>query len=230
MEQSLRQIPLSHAGKWPPFLGDAILAVMRCPALVLCLALASLALLGCGGANKAVEDEWSSRSEAPEEKSRPLRETETLNPTPLPQDGAPTGASVSAFLGVRHDLMLSNGAHPARCTCLAAEVGPAEDPSFFWSGGAPDLGPNALALAIGARGVDCPGGAPDDTQRRPSISAVDQENSDIIIEVEDLPQGRPLASGAVIPRPGAGGAIYIRQRRPGQVYARGAPGGRCKVR
>jgi hypothetical protein len=200
---------------------------MRLHAFV--LTLAPLALLGCSGSNKAIEDEWSSRSEAPEEKSRPIRETETLNPTPLQPESAPAAQSSSAILGVRHDLMLANSPHPARCACLAAEVGSATDPNFFWTGGAPDLGPNALAFAIGARGVDCPGGAPDETRRRPSISAVDQENNDILIEVEDLPEGRPLASGAVIPQPGPGGAIYIRQRRAGQVYGRGAPGGRCKV-
>jgi hypothetical protein len=202
---------------------------MRPSAPVLCLPLA-LALLGCSGSHKAVEDEWSSTSEAPEEKSRPIRETETLNPTPLQPGSAPDAPAASRLLGVRHDLMLSPSPHPARCACLAAEVGSPADPSFFWTGGAPDLGSNALAVAIGARGVDCPGGIPDETRRRPSISAVDQENNDIIIEVEDLPQGRPLASGAVIPPPGAGGSIYIRQRQAGQVYARGAPGGRCKVR
>jgi hypothetical protein len=196
----------------------------------LALALAPLALPACGGAHKAVDDEWASASEAPEEKSRPLRETETLSPTPPPPGNAPEGPLVSGLVGVRHDLMLSKGAHPARCACLSVEVGPAADPSFFWTGGAPDLGPNTLALAIGARGVECKGGDPDDARRRPSISAVDQENNDIIVEVEDLPQGRPLASGAVIPQPGVGGALYVRPRHAAQVYARGAPGGRCKVR
>jgi hypothetical protein len=203
---------------------------MRPLALALSLALGLLAASGCGGASKPVEDEWSSASEAPEEKARPLRETETLTPTPLAPGNVPAEPPVSGLLGVRHDLMLSNGPHPARCACLAVEVGPAADPSFFWTGGAPEIGPNALAVAIGARGVECKGGDPDDARRRPSISAVDQENSDIIIEVEDLPQGRPLASGAVIPQPGAGGAIFVRPRRAGQVYARGAPSGRCKVR
>jgi LSD1 subclass zinc finger protein len=207
---------------------------MRPSPLVLCLGLASLPLLGCGGTHKAVEDEWSAASEMPEEKSRPLHETETLNAAPHEASsipGAPGwGGSASALLGVRHDLMLSKGAHPVRCACLSAEVGPAADPSFFWTGGAPGLGPNAVAFAIGARGIDCPGGDPDESRRRPSISAVDEENNDIIIEVEDLPEGRPLASGAIIPQPGAGRSIYIRQRRAGQVYAKGAPGGRCKVR
>src|SRR5262249_9808963 len=125
---------------------------------------------------------------------------------------------------------LSNQPHPARCACLAVEVGPANHPAFFWTGGVPKIGTDATAVAIGARGVDCPGGDPDESRRRPSISAVDQENNDIIIEIEDLPQGRPIAAGAIVPRPGAGGSIYVRPRAPGQVYAKGAPGGRCKVR
>ena len=198
---------------------------MRRRALALCLRLVPLVLLpACGATGKAVEAEWTA---APEEKSRPLRETETLGtPTPL-TDASP---KQSAVPGVRHDLMLSNGPHPARCTCLAAEAGPAADPAFFWTGGAPSIGPDAIVVAVGARGVDCPGGDADESRRRPSISAVDQENNDILIEIEDLPQGRPLASGVIVPRPGPGGAIYVRQRSPAQVYVRGAPGGRCKVR
>jgi hypothetical protein len=199
---------------------------MRLRAPATCLFIAAPILLACSATNKPVEADWS---DAPEEKSRPVRDSETLA-TPMPEEREPASAGSSAPIGVRHDLMLSNRPHSARCACLAVEVGPATDPNFFWAGGAPPLGSDAVAFAIGARGVDCPGGSPDESRRRPSISAVDQENNDLIIEIEDLPEGRPLASGAIIPRPGAGGAIYVRPRAPGQVYARGQPGGRCKVR
>ena len=86
-----------------------------------------------------------------------------------------------------------------------------------------------MAIALSARGVDCPGGLQDEEKRRPSISAVDQEGNDVIIEVEELPEGRPLATGAVIPKPAAGGAIYVKGRGGAVPYARPGAGGPCKV-
>jgi hypothetical protein len=161
----------------------------------------------------------------PETKTKRLRDTETLNAPPETTDKGPL-----AVLGVRHDLMLSPTPHEARCSCLSVEVGRPGDPSFFWSGGAPEVNPDALVLAIGARGIACAGGDPDDRRRRPSISAVEREGEDIFVEIEDLPEGRPLASGAVIPRPGPKGAIYVHPRRNTSVYARSPNSPRCRVR
>jgi len=194
----------------------------------LCAALAPAAVFAlfltpaCSGAEKATDPHWSDERQ---EQNRPLRETEEMN-------GAQPVASFSSqqgLIGVRHDLMLSEGAHPARCNCLAVEVGPAADPRFFWTAGAPTTGDNAVTVALGARGVACAGGDTEE-KRRPSISAVDMIGDDVIVEVEDLPEGRPLASGAVIPKPGPNGSVYVRPRNAKVIYARGAPGGRCKVR
>ena len=102
--------------------------------------------------------------------------------------------------------MLANGAGKTeRCSCLAVEVGMPGDALFFWQGDQPRIGGDATVVAIGAQGVACAGGNPNEERRRPSISAIDLENADVVIEVEDLPDGRPLASGAIVPRPGAGG-------------------------
>jgi hypothetical protein len=192
-------------------------------------ALAPAALLAlfltpaCSGAEKASDPHWS---EEKQDKERPLRETEEM----IGPQGTTASFSSSqpGLLGVRHDLMLSEGAHPARCNCLAVEVGPAADARFFWTAGAPTIGNSAVTVALGARGVTCAGGDADD-KRRPSISAVDQIGDDVIIEVEDLPEGRPLASGAVIPKPGPNGSVYVKPRNAKVIYAKGAPGGRCKV-
>jgi hypothetical protein len=176
----------------------------------------------CSGAEKAADPHWSDEKQ---EVNRPLRETEEMGgPQPLT-----SVASQPGLLGVRHDLMLAEGAHTARCNCLAVEVGPAADPRFFWTTAAPTISTDAVTVALGARGVPCTGGAADE-KRRPSISAVDQIGDDVIIEVEDLPEGRPLAAGAVIPKPGPRGAVYVRPRDSKVIYAQGAPGGRCKVR
>ena len=186
-------------------------------------ALALFLLPACSGAEKAGDPNWSNE---PQEVNHPLRETEEMTP---PSGQSSSLAAQSGLLGVRHDLMLADGAHTARCNCLAVEVGPATDPRFFWTAGAPATGSGAVTVALGARGVPCAGGDADE-KRRPSISAVDQIGDDIIIEVEDLPNGRPLASGAVVPRPGPNGGVYVRPRDAKVIYAKGAPGGRCKVR
>jgi hypothetical protein len=176
----------------------------------------------CSGAEKASDPNWSGEKR---EVNRPLRETEEMTPP-----GALTlSAMQPGLVGVRHDLMLSEGAHPARCNCLAVEVGPAADPRFFWTAGAPTSDESTVTIALGARGVTCAGGDAED-RRRPSISAVDQIGDDVIVEVEDLPEGRPIASGAVIPKPGPRGGIYVRPRNAKVIYAKGAPDNRCKVR
>ena len=193
-----------------------------CATLAPAAAFALFFVPACSGAERAADPNWSNEKA---EVNRPLRETEEMSGIAAL---APS-SSQPGLLGVRHDLLLSEGAHATRCNCLAVEVGPAADPRFFWTAGAPTVGTNAVTVALGARGVPCEGGAPE-AQRRPSISAVDQIGDDVIIEVEDLPQGRPLASGAVIPRPGPNGDVYVRPRDAKVIYARGAPGGRCKVR
>lgn len=148
-------------------------------------------------------------------------------------DGAPSvppeQPSIS-WVGVRHDLALARTASPKeRCSCLAVEVGDARDPRFQWAAGAPEVGADTLAIALSARGVPCPGGPDNEELRRPSISAVDQEGNDLVIEVEELPPGRPLASGAIIPKPAAGGAIYVKGRDAKVPYARPSGGVRCRV-
>ncbi|APR83434.1 Hypothetical protein A7982_08783 [Minicystis rosea] len=188
--------------------------------LFILLAFASVA---CGGSRRASDADWTPE---PQSKDRRGRDAEGFNGQLEPLDD-----KRQALLGVRHDVMLSNGPHPARCNCLAVEVGNArEGGKFFWLGSAPDTGPDAMTIAIGSRGIDCPGGDPDERRRRPSISAVDVDGDDVIIEVENLPEGRPLASGAVIPKPGPKGGIYLRTHKNNGIYGKNPGSARCRVR
>ncbi|MCC6555427.1 MAG: hypothetical protein IT372_20905 [Polyangiaceae bacterium] len=198
------------------------------PLAALAAALA-LAAASCGGSKHNTADSYWS-SEPHDEGTKPLRETQSLTDSAPPPTPLTTSSPLSSWVGVRHDLSLAPS--PARkeaCSCLAVEVGPAADPRFQWAAGAPDIGGEAVAVALSARGVPCPGGDPDEEKRRPSISAVDQEGNDVIVEVEELPPGRPLATGAVIPKPAQGGAIYIKGRTAKVPYARAGQGLRCKV-
>jgi hypothetical protein len=194
----------------------------------LCLLLPAfaLAITACAGTQREADKTWT--DDPPDEGSHRFRDTEVLNPTPI--DKAPVSTH-AGFVGVRHDLMLAdNIERHERCSCLDVEVGGSHDPMFFWQGDRPELAVGETVVAIGAQGIPCQGGDPVDSRRRPSISAVDLENDNVIIEVEDLPLGRPLASGAVVPRPGPTGGLFIRPRHNQSLYGRG-PGGRlCRVR
>lgn len=187
--------------------------------------LLALAPAACGGSQRASDADWTPEIQ---QKDRRFRDTEALNAPQI----EPLDNRRNAPYGVRHDLMLAKGAHESRCNCLAVEVGAGNDArKFFWLGSPADTGADSVAVAIGARGVPCPGGDPDEARRRPSISAVDLENDDVIIEIEDLPEGRPLASGAIVPRPGPKGSVFVRPRRGNRVYGvNPGVGGRCRVR
>jgi hypothetical protein len=182
----------------------------------------ALGTSACGSTARGSDSDWSAE---PETRTKRLRDTETLSAPPETLDKGPT-----AVLGVRHDLMLSATPHTARCNCLSVEVGRPGDPMFFWAGGAPDIPYDAVTIAVGARGIPCQGGDPDDRRRRPSISAVEQEGDDIFVEIEDLPEGRPLASGAIIPKPGPKGGVFVFPRKNNMLYGRNPGVGRCRVR
>lgn len=190
-------------------------------ALILGPFVASLAAVAACGGMKA-DASWT---EATEEKG-PSRQTEVLGE---PEQLTSVDGGTPALLGVRHDLGLSEGKHTARCNCLAVEVGEPSDKRFAWQASVPDIGSDAMVIAISPRGVDCPGGDADESKRRGSISAVDRDGPDVLVEIEEVPEGRPIASGAVIPRPGAGGSVYVRPKNKKIPYARTDGASRCKV-
>src|SRR6476469_4485697 len=80
------------ASSWRPRGRGAILQGMRCRALVLCLRHVILLTLlpACGAAGKSAVAEWT---EVPDEKSRPIRETETFG-APPPSAASPQGGAV----------------------------------------------------------------------------------------------------------------------------------------
>ena len=147
-----------------------------------------LGLAACAGSQRNADQTWT--QETPDDTPHRFRDTEVLNPTPMEK----STPNRPGFVGVRHDLMLADRTEKhERCSCLDVEVGGPRDPMFFWQGDRPEIGAGEMVVALGAQGIPCPGGDPVDTRRRPSISAVDLEGDNVIVEVEDLPLGRPLA-------------------------------------
>ncbi|MFO0555793.1 MAG: hypothetical protein U0271_45875 [Polyangiaceae bacterium] len=187
------------------------------------LAGAVLALAGCGGAQEKPDNTaWETRTG--------FRQLGAEEPADA---GASRRLGFSGFdwLGVRHDLIINpDHKQSASCSCLAVRVGSADDPEFVWRGGRPDLNPANMVLAISAFGVDCPDGAANPADRRPSIRAVDRAGKDIVVEIEELPPGRPIATGAVMKPLEPGGHIYIRPRSKALPYARPSGKELCRVK
>lgn len=188
--------------------------------------LAPLLVVACGGDRRvAAEMQWSDEME---NKPRPLRETELLNPPPG-SSAVPDGG-VGTWVGVRHDLMIApTRPRKARCSCLAVEVGDAGDVKFQWRGKIPDVGADAMVVAVSTRGLECPGGDADETRRRPSISGILRDGGDVVVQIEEAREGQPMASGAIIQRPAPSGSIYVRGVSSRLPYARTVGPGLCKV-
>lgn len=200
------------------------------PALLGGLALlmvTQLALFSCGGSQRpANDDAWSTEADAAA--AHPLRGVQQLaaeeaSPTP-------TAAKETAMVGVRPDLSVAKSAPRAEsCSCLVVQAGPPGSSNFAWQNGSPKTEPGVLAVAVDAQGVSCEGGPPE-ANRHPSISAVDRQSGDVIIEIEELKAGRPLAPGALVPAPAAGRSIYVRPKSKSLPYAKpDAQGALCKV-
>lgn len=170
---------------------------------------ASLAASGCGGGQYHSESDWTSDGREDVD-GADIHELTGNSPAPSDFD----------WVGVRHDLILAPSfPHTARCNCLAVEVGRPFDSKFQWQGTAPQVAADKMAIAISARGVDCPGGSAEEASRRPSITAVEERGDDIVVVVEEVPLDRPVASGAVFDRPFREGGVFVRPSSKKIPYA-----------
>lgn len=193
--------------------------------------------IGCGGAQQSSPSESGWSNELSDPSMQPLEGNESPernSDAPAPITASPTTPPTE--MRVRHDLMMAKDApHEATCSCLSFVVAPTPtDPRLMWVDAPPKLEADVAVVAMSSKGVACPG-LPADATDRPSISGVERDGPDVVIVVENLPPGRPIASGAVIPKPAAGGSIYVKPKGPKVLYGRplaGAPAnaGRCKVR
>lgn len=188
-----------------------------------------LSLVGCGGDQTWTMDPgWQGDDPNKQQTSRadPYdSDTQTL---------APAAASVvpdaQTWFGVRHDVSMKPGTpRQAACGCVAIESGMPGKQAFLWDGEVPSIGPDAIVVAVSVRGVDCPT-EPDESKRRASISGVQRDGDDVVIEIEELPEGRPLALGAIIPKPGPNGALYLSPRNKKVRYLPQGADKRCKVK
>jgi hypothetical protein len=135
-----------------------------------------------------------------------------------------------AMLGARHDLALAGDSAQASCTCLAAVVGYPSNPAFFWQAVVPTIDTaTQLVIAFSSDGVSCTD-QPGDSLGA-SYWGYRREGDDIIVVLENARAGRPLTSGAIIPRPVGAGSVYVAPLNKSVPYGRSldGSGGRCRL-
>ncbi len=115
-----------------------------------------------------------------------------------------------ALLGARHDLTLSASVQKTpTCSCIFAALGSAGDPRFEWQSTRPRTNPNTqLVVAMTSEGMPCE--TTDAGGLGASYWGYVRSGDDIIVFVESARAGRPLTSGAIIPKPFGDGQVIIR--------------------
>ena len=135
-----------------------------------------------------------------------------------------------ALLGARHDLKLSPDRKTATCKCVAVALGGPGDPSMVWEGPAPATDPQTeLVIALNSEGIAC------DITPKDGLGAsywgYKLSGDDVIVVLEVARFGRPITTGAVIPRPAGNGQVYVEPLGKDVPYGRSLDGGqrRCLI-
>ncbi len=139
-------------------------------------------------------------------------------------DGYGDAASnpADAMLGARAGLRLVKPAS-ATCQCLGVLVGPPTDPGFTWEGSSPKTNPaTQLVIGLSSEGLSCPAATSDSLGA--SYRGYEIVGNDLVVQVETARLGRPIAQGAVIPKPPEGGRISVRSSDGKSPYGKSADG------
>ena len=145
-------------------------------------------------------------------------------------DGAAAELSSSrVLLGARHDLKLRAGKASASCECLAVALGGSRSSGMAWSAVPPEIDDaTQLTVALSSEGQACKG------EPKGSLGAsywgYRISGNDVVVLVESARGGRPLTTGAVIPRPVGSGQVFVAPAAKKLPYGRPLEGkGLCKI-
>jgi hypothetical protein len=200
------------------------------PVRFACGALAALAGFGCRASvqGDASAEVAADRTDA--ELEAELREERASAPA---QGGdADAGflqvANEGPLLGARHDLVLAADRASLSCSCLKLGLGQPTDEAFRWKGTPPTIDAETqLVVGLSSEGMTC-------KQPKGSLGAsywgYRQSGSDVVVFVESAVKGRPLTSGAIIPKPFGSGQVFAAPAFRREPYGRGPNGeARCKL-
>jgi hypothetical protein len=180
-------------------------------------------IMGCQAhvqASANVNGSAEANGESTGENAEPASQTQSDLDTPL---SAPAATGELAMLGARTDL--SYRGTSATCRCLAAATG--QPSAFQWKGPLPNTDRTAqLVVGLSSSGIPCPGAGQD--QRPASYSGYTVSGSDVVVTVEDAVPGRPIVSGAIIPKP-QGGHVVLAPGDETTIYGKplSGSGNRC---
>jgi hypothetical protein len=195
----------------------------------------ALALLGHVGCRASVQGDASAQVTAEETDAELDAE---LRRERASEGEAPGDAGVQALvleqstegplLGARHDLVLSTDRATLSCSCLKLALGGPGDGAFRWKGTPPSINSETqLVVGLSSEGMTC-------KQPKGSLGAsywgYRQSGNDVVVFVESAVKGRPLTTGAIIPKPFGDGQVYAAPAFRGEPYGRGPNGEpRCKL-
>lgn len=138
------------------------------------------------------------------------------------------GSNEGPLLGARHDLVLSVDRASVSCSCLKLGLGAPGDAAFRWKGTPPAIDSETqLVVGLSSEGMTCkhPKGS-----LGASYWGYRQSGNDVVVFVESAVEGRPLTSGAIIPKPFGDGQVYAAPAFRQEPYGRGPNGEpRCKL-
>jgi hypothetical protein len=119
------------------------------------------------------------------------------------------------FLGVVHDLALGPAAEKvAACSCLAVAYGRPNSPTFKWRNGARRTDKDTMAIAISSEAVACNVmvGGKEKTLAPASIAAIEHEDKNIVVVIEEARRGIPVARGVLVKALEPGAFVIIKGR------------------
>jgi len=200
--------------------------------LMLRVALLGLMAFGChasvqADANASTSGEADAALDAEVQKERAAAAPEGTKPDKAPESESATEQK-RTLLGARSDLTLTPAQVPGQCSCLRVALGPPNLGAFRWTAEAPVVDEQTqLVLALTSEGSGC-------TDPKGSVGAsywgYRRSGDNVVVYVENGVKGRPVAAGAIIPKPVGQGQVFVAPATKGVIYGKAADGkGNCKI-
>jgi hypothetical protein len=156
------------------------------------------------------------------------RATAAPSGTAAPAQPPAAAAPERPLLGARTDLSLVPAQAEAQCSCLRVALGPASLPTFHWSAQPPAVDDQRqLVVALSSEGAGCqnPKGS-----LGASYWGYRRVRDDVVVYVENGVKGRPLAQGAIIPKPVGQGQVYVAPVTKKVPFGKASDGkGKCRL-
>lgn len=194
--------------------------------------------LGCkaslqaeGDANVDLVNDSASSGETGMARRFDIAEEQVVVEDPLNSDAGYESPPGTALIGARHDLKISEAKRRTECRCVSAVLGQATDPAFKWLGEPAKTDPNTeVTLAFTSEGAKCDG-APAGSLGA-SYWGFRREGDDLVVLLEPATLGKPLTTGAILPKPTGSGQIYLAPVDPALPYGKALTGkeSRCRLR